>query len=54
MNTATTKLYDYIEQGDCMDLMQKIPDQSVDLIVTDPPYSTPIMTGFGRQLVWRL
>lgn len=28
------KLY----QGDCLDVMQDIPDGSVDLIVTDPPY----------------
>ena len=30
--------YDYIEQGDCLELMKKIPDKSVDLVVTDPPY----------------
>jgi len=30
--------YDYIEQGDCLELMKRIPDESIDLIVTDPPY----------------
>ena len=30
--------YDYIEQGDCLELMKGIPDGSVDLIVTSPPY----------------
>lgn len=25
-------------QGDCLELMKNIPDNSVDLIVTDPPY----------------
>ena len=30
--------YDYIEQGDCLELINQIPDNSVDLIVTDPPY----------------
>ena len=30
--------FDYIEQGDCLDLMKDIPDGSIDLIVTDPPY----------------
>ena len=30
--------YDYIEQGDCLELMKGIPDGSVDLVVTDPPY----------------
>lgn len=29
---------DYIEQGDCLELMKQIPDNSIDLIVTDPPY----------------
>lgn len=24
--------------GDCLELMQSIPDQSIDLILTDPPY----------------
>ena len=25
-------------QGDCLELMKNIPDESVDLIITDPPY----------------
>ena len=25
-------------QGDCLEILQKIPNQSVDLILTDPPY----------------
>jgi site-specific DNA-methyltransferase (adenine-specific) len=25
-------------QGDCLELMQKIPDKSIDLILCDPPY----------------
>ena len=27
-------------QGDCLELMKSIPDGSVDLILTDPPYGT--------------
>ena len=27
-------------QGDCLELMQQIPDKSVDLICCDPPYGT--------------
>lgn len=27
-------------QGDCLDLMHDIPDQSVDMVLTDPPYGT--------------
>ena len=30
--------YDYIECGDCLELLKQIPDNSIDLIVTDPPY----------------
>lgn len=28
-----------IYQGDCIDLLKKIPDNSVDLIFADPPYN---------------
>lgn len=31
--------YDYIKQGDCLELMKEIPDGGVDLILTDPPYN---------------
>ena len=27
-----------IRQGDCLELMKDITDESIDLIVTDPPY----------------
>jgi site-specific DNA-methyltransferase (adenine-specific) len=27
-------------QGDCIELMKTLPDQSIDLILTDPPYGT--------------
>lgn len=27
-----------LQQGDCLELMKDIPDESIDLIVTDPPY----------------
>ena len=30
--------YDYIECGDCLELLKQLPDKSVDLVVTDPPY----------------
>ena len=30
--------YDYIECGDCLELMKDIPDGLVDLTVTSPPY----------------
>lgn len=41
------KLY----KGDCLEVMKDIPDKSIDMIITDPPYSTPTITGFGRKQV---
>ena len=29
-----------LRQGDCLEVMKDIPDNSIDLIVTDPPYRT--------------
>jgi len=43
-----------IHQGDCLDLMKDIPDGSIDCIITDPPYSTPTITAFGRKKVLNL
>ena len=34
-------------QGDCLELMEEIPDESVDLVLTDPPY------GMGFQSNYR-
>lgn len=28
-----------LHHGDCLDVMRGIPDQSVDAVVTDPPYA---------------
>jgi DNA modification methylase len=28
-----------IINGDCLKLMKKLPDKSVDLVLTDPPYN---------------
>ncbi len=28
----------FIQQGDCIELMRKIPDSHIDLLLTDPPY----------------
>lgn len=32
--------YDYIECGDCLELMRDIPDGSIDMILCDLPYGT--------------
>ena len=35
-------------KGDCMMELVKLEESSVDCLITDPPYSTPVITGFGR------
>ena len=30
--------FDYVEQGDCLELMKQIPDGSIDMILCDLPY----------------
>lgn len=37
-------------QGDCLELMKNIPDGSVDLVLTDPPYGT--MKGIDDKHNW--
>ena len=29
-----------LDQGDCLEKMKDIPDSSIDMILTDPPYGT--------------
>lgn len=36
-----------IYHGDCMSLMKELPDNSVDLIITDPPYNIETKHGAG-------
>jgi DNA modification methylase len=40
--TGTTPI-DTIIQGDCLEEMKKLPDRSIDAIVTDPPYELAFM-----------
>jgi DNA modification methylase len=40
--TGTTPI-DTIIQGDCLEEMRKLPDRSIDAIVTDPPYELAFM-----------
>ena len=44
---------DYINKivcGDCLDIMSKMPDECVDLVVTSPPYNLKNSTGNGMSV----
>lgn len=36
-----------LKQGDCLELMKEIRDESIDLVVTDPPYN---ISNYGNSL----
>ena len=40
---GTTPNVDTIICGDCLEEMKKLPDRSIDAIVTDPPYELAFM-----------
>ena len=33
-----SKISSILKQGDCLEILKKLPDDSVDLVITDPPY----------------
>lgn len=37
-----------IINADCMDILKKLPDNSVDLVLTDPPYLIKNTTAGGK------
>ncbi|MBR1882874.1 MAG: site-specific DNA-methyltransferase, partial [Muribaculaceae bacterium] len=42
----------YINQivnGDCMDVLKQLPNRSIDLVVTSPPYNLKNSTGNGMK-----
>lgn len=50
-----------LRQGDCLEIMKDIPDKSIDLIVTDPPYKTisgghntpKWISGYGNSVLYK-
>jgi modification methylase len=43
---------EYIDKilcGDCIEIMQQMPDKSIDLVVTSPPYNLKNSTGNGMK-----
>ena len=41
-----------LRQGDCLEVMKDIPDKSIDLILTDPPYLISKKSGFNSGGAW--
>ena len=37
-----------IAQGDCIELLSRLPDKSVDLVFADPPYNLQLGGGLTR------
>ena len=51
VGTDVRPYLDRIVNGDCLKLMRNLPDESVDLIVTDPPYAANYRDRSGRQIL---
>lgn len=49
--SQTIPLRNKIVQGDCIDIMGKMPARSVDFILTDPPYLVRYQDRTGRRLI---
>ena len=46
--SRATTLRNTILQGDCVELMQSLPDESVDLVFADPPYNLQLAGTLSR------
>lgn len=44
-----SKISAILRQGDCLEVLKRLPDDSVDLIVTDPPYLTTSRGNAGNS-----
>jgi len=40
------KYLNKITQGDCLELMKDLPDNSIDLVLTDPPYGMNFQSNY--------
>ena len=49
-NLCDKKNFYRLIQGDCLDVLPKLKRKSIDCIITDPPYSTPVITSYGRKV----
>lgn len=42
------KSYD-LRNGDCLEVMKEIPDGSVDMVLTDPPYGMEFQSNYRNE-----
>ena len=47
------ELLNKITQGDCLEMLRKTPDGSVDLVVTDPPYGIDYRSNWSKDAEYR-
>ena len=47
--TLIERFLNKIIQGDCLDVMRSMPDESIDLVITSPPYNIKNSTGNGLK-----
>jgi len=43
-----------LHNGDCLEYMDTMQPESIDCVITDPPYSVPTQAAFGRKVIKRL
>ena len=45
---------DHIHNGDCLEWLRRLPDESIDAVITDPPWANcAIDTGWGGNIWWQ-
>lgn len=52
-NAKTTKAYDFLNRiihGDCLEIMRHMPNESIDMVLTDPPYLVNYQSRDGRKI----
>jgi len=47
---TTTSFVDQVISGDCLTVLPQLPDASVDLVLTDPPYLVRYQSRDGRRV----
>lgn len=45
--TTAREWWNQVHYGDCLEVMRRLPDNSIDLIVTSPPYANARMHTYG-------